>query len=134
MSNFLRPTPERLRALLLVVAASLGGTACSGSDGYSSSIEACASGDDTGVEATVDSQDENDPSVILEFVTVGNGEAVNDDSANGGWSTLTNDYINGLGEVVCTPGEEGSSDGLVFTPSGLEARQAFITENVTQNR
>jgi len=123
---------RRVRVVAAGLLFTLGAAAC-GNDGYGSSVSDCKEGDNTGVQAEMDANNENDPSLILDFAQDANGSGVNtyeDETASGGLNRLSGDTVNGLGEVVCSAAEdsENPSSDPVFTPSGLEIRQDYMQE------
>lgn len=127
--NVLR-TRKLLPAFLAVGSLSL--AAC-GSSGYTRSIEKCKPEDDTTVAATIGSNNENDPSIILQFAqkvnnTYSNPKTYHDEAAKRSFFTLKwgQDNIDGIGEVACRVGNDNPDAKLVFTPSGLEIRQDYI--------
>ena len=115
-----------------------------GDPGYGSTIETCRPGDDTGVIATPGTRDMNDPFVLL---ASNNGKFVNDgrsqpnpildwlDDGHGfggqpGPRKSNNDYVDSMGELVCTPDESDTKMpekyDLVFTPAGLKIQNYYL--------
>lgn len=120
MSEFLSA-----RKLSFGVAAGVGSillSAC-GDGGYDTTIRPCPEGESSGVEATIESQDMNDPSIILSYAK---DNRYMDDTTSSGINRWSGDLINGLGEITCEDGESGE---LVFNLQGLEVRQDYLADN-----
>lgn len=132
-----RSRRSKIAGALLLAGAAL--AACSPSRGYGSSVEACEEGDNTGIVATPGDGSVNDPLVVLKFAIEAN-TGINDNwidkSGENGNFWTSGDGVDQLGEVVCSTGssaEQNPSSStpskLVFTPSGAEARTAYIASN-----
>jgi len=136
---------ERYRPSISLVAIILGAVSLSGcgDDGYGGSIETCKPGDDTEISATPGTRDRNDPFVLLASKS---GDYIKDSRAQVPWifkqisddrgfvgasgpRDFNTDYADLIGEVVCIPPQDNTNAprnyNLVFTPSGLERRNAY---------
>lgn len=119
------------RKVASLALASLLGLAACGNVGYSRSIGRCRGGDSADAQATMGSNDENDPAVLLSYarkINKDNSTSTEYHDGEAHQSVLTlkwsSDPINGIGEIACFA--DMKKEKLTFTSSGMEVRQDYI--------